>query len=215
MTNKEKLLEQIKTADMNDIETVGAFKQVYELSHNNDLKYDFKFLDKVKEAYACRGVDFPAMFNDYYLREFRSKEEQKALAWWCSGEDTEKPKNKQKKVSMGERVPYVNNNFIKLSRKILDWEWYTDTNTKTLFIHCLLRANWKKSKFKGETVERGEFITSLQSLSNETGLSLQNVKTALKHLELTEEIKTKILKFGRLIVVVNYDVYQNNGEETQ
>lgn len=119
------------------------------------------------------------------------------------------------KTSISERVPYVNNNFIKLSRKMLKWEWYTDTNTKTLFIHCLLRANWKKSKFKGETVERGEFITSLQSLSNETGLSLQNVKTALKHLELTEEIKTKTLKFGRLIVVVNYDVYQNNGEEIQ
>ena len=119
------------------------------------------------------------------------------------------------KTSISERVPYVNNNFIKLSRKMLKWEWYTDTNTKTLFIHCLLRANWKKSKFKGETVERGEFITSLQSLSNETGLSVKEVRTALKHLELTEEIKTKTLKFGRLIVVVNYDVYQNNGEEIQ
>ena len=134
---------------MNDIETVGAFKQVYELSHNNDLKYDFKFLDKVKEAYACRGVDFPTMFNDYYLREFRSKEEQEALAGWCSGKSTEKPKNEQKKVSTGERVPYVNNNFIKLSRKILDWQWYTDEHTKTLFIHCLLKANWKEGNFKG------------------------------------------------------------------
>lgn len=61
--------------------------------------------------------------------------------------NAEKPQNEQKKVSMGERVPYVNNNFVKLSRKMLNWEWYTDVNTKTLFIHCLLRANWKKERF--------------------------------------------------------------------
>ena len=194
---------------MNDIETVGAFKQVYELSHNNDLKYDFKFLDKVKEAYACRGVDFPTMFNDYYLREFRSKEEQEALAGWCSGKSTEKPKNEQKKVSTGERVPYVNNNYIKLSRKMLDWQWYTDEHTKTLFIHCILKANWKEGNFKGVTVNRGEFITSLQKLANETGLTIQSVKTALKHLELTEAIKSKNIKCGRLIIVINYDSYQN------
>lgn len=209
MTNKEKLLEQIKTADMDEIETVGAFKQVYELSHNNDLKYDFKFLDKVKEAYASRGVDFPTMFNDYYLREFRTKEEQEALAGWCSGKSTEKPKNEQKKVSTGERVPYVNNNYIKLSRKMLDWQWYTDEHTKTLFIHCLLKANWKEGNFKGVTVNRGEFITSLQKLANETGLTIQSVKTALKHLELTEAIESKNIKCGRLIIVINYDSYQN------
>ena len=110
-------------------------------------------------------------------------------------------------------MEYKNNNFIKLSRKMLNWEWYTDTNTKTLFIHCLLRANWKKAKFKGETVERGEFITSLQNLANETGLTIQNVKTAINHLENTGELKTKNLKFGRLVVVVNYDLYQQNNEK--
>lgn len=108
---------------------------------------------------------------------------------------------------------YQNNNFIKLSRKILDWEWYTDEHTKTLFIHCLLKANWKKGSFRGVSVKRGEFITSLQNLAAETGLTTRGVRTALSHLEATGEIKIKTLKFGRLIVVVNYDVYQNNGVE--
>lgn len=108
---------------------------------------------------------------------------------------------------------YQNNNFIKLSRKILDWEWYTDEHTKTLFIHCLLRANWKKGSFRGVSVKRGEFITSLQNLANETGLTIQNVKTAINHLENTGELKTKNLKFGRLVVVVNYDLYQQNNEK--
>lgn len=108
-------------------------------------------------------------------------------------------------------MEYQNNNFIKLSRKILDWEWYTDEHTKTLFIHCLLRANWKKGSFRGVSVKRGEFITSLQNLAIETGLTVKEVRTALKHLESTEEIKVEKLKFGRLIVIVNYDLYQNNG----
>ena len=103
---------------------------------------------------------------------------------------------------------YQNNNFIKLSRKILDWEWYTDEHTKTLFIHCLLKANWKKGSFRGVSVKRGEFITSLQNLANETGLSVQSVRTAIKHLELTGEIESKNIKFGRLITVVNYEMYK-------
>ena len=93
---------------------------------------------------------------------------------------------------------YQNNNFIKLSRKILDWEWYTDEHTKTLFIHCLLKAD----------CEKGEFITSLQNLANETGLTVKEVRTAIKHLELTGEIESKNIKFGRLITVVNYEMYK-------
>ena len=30
--------------------------------------------------------------------------------------------------------------YVKISRKILDWEWYTDINTKVLFLHILLKA---------------------------------------------------------------------------
>lgn len=127
----------------------------------------------------------------------------------------ETAQNEQKKVSTNARVPFVNNNFIKLSRKMLDWEWYTDEHTKTLFIHCLLKANWKKGSFKGVTVKRGEFITSLQNLANETGLTIKQIRVALKHLEFTGEIKVKNLKFGRLIIIVNYDLYQNNGNQVQ
>lgn len=38
--------------------------------------------------------------------------------------------------------------FIKISRKILDWEWYTDINTKTLFLHCLLKANFRTKNIR-------------------------------------------------------------------
>ena len=90
------------------------------------------------------------------------------------------------------------NEFIKLNYSVLNRDWYKNEHTKTLFIHCLLKAD----------CEKGEFITSLQNLANETGLSVQSVRTAIKHLELTGEIESKNIKFGRLITVVNYEMYK-------
>lgn len=101
-------------------------------------------------------------------------------------------------------------NFVKIDRKILSWGWYTDPNTCHLFLHCILRANWKPGEWKGVHYERGQFITSLASLSRDTGLSIQQVRTAIKHLELTGEItRTKTPKFT-VITVKKYDVYQSD-----
>lgn len=78
--------------------------------------------------------------------------------------------------------------YVKISRKILDWEWYTDVNTKVVFFHILLKANWKNGRFQGMEIPRGSFVTSYQSLAEETGLTVMNVRTAIKHLKLTQEI---------------------------
>ena len=43
----------------------------------------------------------------------------------------------------------IKNEWIKLNRKIVNWEWYQDIATFKLFIHCLIKANWKDAKFKG------------------------------------------------------------------
>ena len=81
--------------------------------------------------------------------------------------------------------------YIKLSRKILDWEWYGDVNTCRLFIHMLLKANWKDGRFQGADVPRGSFVSSISKLSAETSLSVREVRTALSHLEQTGEVTHK------------------------
>ena len=78
--------------------------------------------------------------------------------------------------------------YVKISRKILEWEWYKDVNTKVVFFHILLKANWKNGRFQGMEIPRGSFVTSYQSLAEETGLTVMNVRTAIKHLKLTQEI---------------------------
>lgn len=117
---------------------------------------------------------------------------------------------------------YSPKEFIKVYRKFMEWEWYTDVNTKTLFLHCLLRANWKAGSWKGINYSQGEFITSLPSLSKESGLSIQQVRTSLDKLISTGEITSnttdkvtgKKLTKNRIITVNNWDEYQSDNSQT-
>jgi len=96
----------------------------------------------------------------------------------------------------------------------MSWEWYDDLNTKCLFIHCLLKANHKGKKWRGETINKGSFITSRSNLSIETNLSEQQVRTALKKLESTNEITIESTKLNTLISIVNWDKYQGDNQPT-
>lgn len=101
--------------------------------------------------------------------------------------------------------------YIKIHRKILDWEWYTDQNTFCVFLHCLFKANWKAGRFRGIEVPRGSFITSLQTLSDELNMSVKSVRTALDHLKATGELASKNYPHWRMITVIKYNDYQDEG----
>lgn len=102
--------------------------------------------------------------------------------------------------------------FIALQRSILEWEWYNDIPTKTLFIHILLKANFKDKNWQGHLVKRGELITGRKQLSQETGLSEQQTKTALKKLQSTNEITIKATNRFSIVTLVNYGLYQDKKE---
>lgn len=98
--------------------------------------------------------------------------------------------------------------FIKLDRNMMKWRWYQDAVTKSVFIHLLFRANIKPSDFQDVHVERGQLITSLSHLAAETGLSIQQTRTALEHLKSTNEITQSTNNRYTLITLTNYDAYQ-------
>ena len=102
------------------------------------------------------------------------------------------------------------NGHIKLFRKFLNWEWYSNSNTKTVFLHCLLKANWKEAKFEGETITRGSFVTSRKKMAKELGISEQSIRTALNHLKSTNELTIKSTNKYMIITVVNYELYQQD-----
>lgn len=98
--------------------------------------------------------------------------------------------------------------WIKLHRKLLEWEWYTDVNTKVVFIHCLLRANIADTEWRGTRILKGQFFTSNQSLSNELGLSIKEIRNSLKKLEKTGELTLFGASNGTMITVCKYESYQ-------
>lgn len=100
--------------------------------------------------------------------------------------------------------------YIKLSRKILEWEWWEDINTCRLFIYCLLKANWKDARFKGIVIPKGSFVSSIPKLSEETSLTVREVRTAISHLKSTGEVTCKSYAKYTVFTVKNYCEYQSS-----
>lgn len=98
--------------------------------------------------------------------------------------------------------------WIKLHRRLLGWEWHKDANTLSVFIHLLLLAAHKPHEVDGITLEAGQVLTSRWTLVKLTGLGEQNVRTALKHLQLTKEITKEITKQQTIITICKWDSYQ-------
>ena len=103
--------------------------------------------------------------------------------------------------------------YIKIDRKITEWEWYKNLNTKVVFFHCLLKANWKDGKFEGKIIKRGSFVTSIKKLSLELCLTEDEVRTAIKHLISTGEITKQTTNKYSVITVSNYELYQDVPEQ--
>lgn len=99
--------------------------------------------------------------------------------------------------------------YIKLHRKMTQWEWYTDTNTTMLFIHLLLTVNYEDKKWQGKVIKRGQRVCSYSVLSKELKLSVRSIRTSLNKLKMTGEVTSETTSKYSLISIVNYDLYQD------
>lgn len=100
--------------------------------------------------------------------------------------------------------------WIKIYRKILEWEWYGDTNVKVVFLHLLFTANHTDKNWRGQIIKRGQLITSVGNLAKQLHLTVQQVRTALEKLKSTNEITIKTTNQHTLITVEKYDEYQTS-----
>lgn len=98
--------------------------------------------------------------------------------------------------------------YIKLYEQITEWEWYKDINTFRLFVHLLLKANYKDVNFRGRIIHRGQIVTSLSSLAANTSLSIRQVRDSLNHLVMTGEVTNESTSQYRVITISKYDDYQ-------
>ena len=98
--------------------------------------------------------------------------------------------------------------WIKIHRKFTDWGWYSDVNTKVVFLHLLLTANTEDSEFFGVKIKRGQVVIGRNKLSAEIGLSERQTRTALEHLKSTHEIDQQTTNKYTIITICKYDTYQ-------
>ena len=109
----------------------------------------------------------------------------------------------------------MSDGWIKVHRSLFEWEWWSERNVRDLWLTILLMANHKPNKWQGMTIEAGQFVTSLQSLSDKSGLSFQSVRTALNKLESTGEISIKSTNKNTLITVIKWADFQLVEENQQ
>jgi DNA-binding transcriptional MocR family regulator len=107
--------------------------------------------------------------------------------------------------------------WIKLHRSLLCWGWWDDIAVTRLWLYILLTANHGQETGHGVTIQAGQLVTGRKQLAANTGLSEQQIRTALKKLESTHEITTKTTNRFTVITVVKWADYQvfNNGANQQ
>ena len=100
------------------------------------------------------------------------------------------------------------NGYILIHRKLQNWQWYKDSNTLHLFIDLLLDANYEDSKIGFEVIKRGQVLTSLNRMHENTGLSFQQIRTSLSKLEKSGEINKQTTNRYSIITIRKYNDYQ-------
>jgi len=98
--------------------------------------------------------------------------------------------------------------WVKLYRKFTEWRWYQDANTKSVFIHPLITANYEDKDWHSITIKRGQRVSSYEGLGEELKLSTSKIRTAIDRLKLTGEITSKTTNKYSIITILNYDRYQ-------
>ena len=109
--------------------------------------------------------------------------------------------------------------YISLHRKIREHKMWKDKPFPKLqaWVDILLSTNWKEKDFLvGNStikIERGQFLTSVDKLSNRWGWSRCKTRDFLNLLEADEMIVRKSTSKYTVITVVNYDLYQSEKKE--
>lgn len=110
-----------------------------------------------------------------------------------------------------------NTGFIVIHRQLLEWKYYYSETAVRLWLHILLKANWKDGYFLGVLIPRGSLATSIRNLAKETGLSESTVKRWLKRFEDDRQIERKVNREVNqpftIIKVANYATFQDIPED--
>lgn len=94
---------------------------------------------------------------------------------------------------------------------MLNWEWFDDSYMVHLYLYLIICANTQDRRWHGSIVQRGQLLTSVSRLHDETNIPISTIRRCLKKLEKTEEITIKTTNKYSIITICRYDSYQTGG----
>ena len=105
--------------------------------------------------------------------------------------------------------------WVKLHRKLLEWEWYEDAHMVHLLVHLLLTASHEDRKYKGLTIKRGQLATTTKELAEALGTSRTSIWRRLKRLEVERFVKLEVKQKETVITICKYDSYQEKKKKSE
>lgn len=104
--------------------------------------------------------------------------------------------------------------WVKLHRKLLEWEWYGDAHMVHLLVHLLLTASHEERRYKGLTIKRGQVVTSIKELAEALGAPETSTRRRMKRLKSGGFLTIKVAHNRTTITICNYDSYQMDKKES-
>lgn len=98
--------------------------------------------------------------------------------------------------------------WLKLYRRLRDWEWYGVPNMVAVWVHILICACAEEKEWKGVKVPKGSLVFGREKMADEIGISVQQLRTCLSNLQKTGEITIKTTNKFSMLTVSKYDEYQ-------
>lgn len=101
--------------------------------------------------------------------------------------------------------------YVKLHRSFLDWEWYSDNNTKALFLHLLLNAAYGVVMWRGVELQPGQYAASIKEVARDLHLTEKEVRVAVSHLIKSNNVEVEGRTKYTIFSVQNWDKWQVEG----
>ena len=98
--------------------------------------------------------------------------------------------------------------WVKISRQMIGWEWYSDSVVKSVMLHFILNANFKPTRYRGYDIGVGSLVCRTEETAHELGISVQQFRTAVDKLTRTGEITKNSTNKFTIINVCKYESYQ-------
>lgn len=98
--------------------------------------------------------------------------------------------------------------YVKLYRSMLDWQWYQDDACVRIMLHLLLTVNRETKEWKGQVVQPGQLITSMDRLADDLRLTRSTIRRALERMKASGEVTIQTNNHWTTLTLAKWGEYQ-------